>query len=272
MNSLRWPRPLVAAALLSASIAYAVEPPDISRPPRGVSIGVSTQPLTGPLDTAVTLELVDGTLAALLDEVGKQTKTEYILIQGVGQCRVSAFIRGLTTREILQLTLEVGGLTYQSAGRSNRYVVTRRKGGPSCPRVDSAPEGTCSALDDNPISLQCKNGPLSSLVHLLYDQTGASFLVWNEAVNQPTTIKLTRATLPKALRLIEEKLPIDVQKVGKKDVFLLAPRGRKPASEQEIGTSTASFHVGTIYRAPSREEPPANPDIEPSGAPIEQSR
>lgn len=251
----------ITVVALAAQVALADELPgsvQIGRPVRGVTIGASTQPYSGPLDNTVSLEMEDVTLTALLDEVGKQTKTEYILIQGVGLCRVSAFIRGLKTREFLQLLLEVGGLTYQQAGRSNSYVVTRRKGGPACEEAKINFEGSCYALAGERISAECKDGSLSSLVRLLHSQADGSFLVWSEVVNQPITIKLRNASLTDALKKIGKRDSIDVRKIGKKEAFLFAARNRKQASE-ELEKSTDSAKVGWIWHAPPpRYEPPAN--------------
>lgn len=251
----------ITLVALVAQVALADEPPgsvQIGQPARGVTIGASTGPFRGPLDNTVSLEMADVTLAALLDELGKQTKTEYILVQGVGQCRVSAFIRGMTTREFLQLLLEVGGLTYQQAGRSNSYVVTRRKGGPACEEAKIDPEGSCRALAGEKISAECKDGSLSSLVRLLYSQADGSFLVWSEVVNQPITIKLKNASLTDALKRIGKQHSIEVRKIGKKDSFLFAAHDRKRASE-DLEKSTESARVGLIWRAPVRIEPEANP-------------
>lgn len=250
----------ITLVALAAQVALAEEPAEsvqIGRPVQGVTIGASTASYRGPLDDTVSLEMADVTLAALLDELGKKTKTEYILIQGVGQCRLSAFVRGMTTREFLQLLLEVGGLTYQGGGRSNRYIITRRKGGPACePGLNS--EGACFALDGNKVSAECKDGSLSSLVRLLYSQADGSFLVWSEVVNQPLTIKLKNVSLTKALKKIGNQHSIEVRKIGKKESFLFAARDRKRASE-DLEKSTDSVHVGLIWRAPIRTEPEANP-------------
>lgn len=248
---------MVATAIIVLGIPAFAEPLIESvQIGKSVTIGASTQTWRVPLDKTITLRMANGTLGSLLEEVSKQTKMKLILIQGLEQCRVSAFVRDLTARQVLQLTLVAGGMTYQGAGGG--YIITRRKGGPDCSPIIDVAKGSCHVLEGAPISLECKDGSLSALAEALYDQSDGSYFVWNEAVDHGISIKLKRSKLTKAIKKIKKDTSVDVQQLGSGSGYVFLAALRRTAPEQpEVVRSTAA-PVG-----PNRQEPEANPAYKP---------
>jgi hypothetical protein len=174
----------ITLVALAAQLALADEQSESVPMPRtvqGVAVGASTNTLQGPLDQRLSLRLASGTLQSFFNEVSKQTKLEFRITQGLEQCEIAAFIHDLTAREVLQMTIGTKGISYQQLGRSNQYTITRWRGGPECPPISKKiPTGKCNSTGNTPISLECKDAPLPSLAELLYDQSDASIIVWNE--------------------------------------------------------------------------------------------
>lgn len=252
-----------AVALLSITHSSAQEPPSvqIGRP---ITVRASTAPLTGPLATPINLNLPDGTLGSFFEEVGRQSKTEYILVQGLEKCRIAAFVRNLTLRQLLQTTLEAGGMSYQQLGRSNSYTIVRRRGGPTCqPPPRPAPSGLCTS-GSKPIPLECTNAPLTALAKGIFEQADASIIVWNDAVEYPASIKLSKTSLTKALMELRKIPGISVRQIGKDAKFLISMTN--PAVEREEFTQTPSS--AAVRYGTRRDEPPANPAFPSIPAPV----
>jgi hypothetical protein len=152
-----------------------------------------------PLDQRVSIRLKDASLQTFFEEISRQTKLEFILVQGLADCRVAAFLHGRTIREALQLLLETGNLTYQQLGRSNSYTVTSRHEIRLCPPGPRKPAGGRCFSKGAPISLECKGAKLSEFAEILHDQSGASLMVWNDAINESIDVDLDKMNFETAL-------------------------------------------------------------------------
>lgn len=230
-----------------------------------------------PLDNRVTLSIPDGTLRGFFEEVSRQTKLEFILVYGVGDCRVGAYLHDVSAREALQLSLLTGKLTYQQLGRSNSYtVVPRHMKNPGCPPMPKlVGAGQCRS-GSRPISLECSDGKLSSLVEQLQKQAEGNYLVWNGALDYPVSIKLNKVSLKKALKKLRKNKALDIQQPEKSNTITFTLRAEADPSEQSsVQLSTRAFTItprGTEESLDSnstrtkRIEPEANPAFTPGMA------
>lgn len=267
--------PITLAVLISQlALADESEPAEgIPARRRGVQIGAAApvrstdafHPLP-PLDNRLSINLRDGSLEEFFVQVSSQTKLEFGLVQGIGDCRIGAFLNDITVREALQTVLVVAKISYQQLGRSNSYTIVPRMGDrPMCPpRPKEIAKGKCIA-GSTPISVECKDGRLSEFAEDLHIQSGAGLVVWNEALEYPVNVALSKASLKKALKKIRKHKALDVQQVGTKNIFTIAlkPTG-EPVDQASIQGSTRAVYIparaAQEYIAPGkrRNEPKAN--------------
>ncbi|MEA3306307.1 MAG: secretin N-terminal domain-containing protein [Elusimicrobiota bacterium] len=66
-------------------------------------------------------------LSTFLDVISAQSKVNFIISQGIETKKITVFLRRTTVREALELLLRVKGLTYQRIGKSDTYVVSKRR-------------------------------------------------------------------------------------------------------------------------------------------------
>ena len=66
-------------------------------------------------------------LSTFLDVISAQSKVNFIISEGIEAKKITVFLRRTTVREALELLLRVKGLTYQRIGKSNTYVVAKRR-------------------------------------------------------------------------------------------------------------------------------------------------
>ena len=243
--------------------------------PRGVQIGAAA-PIRStdafhprpPLDNRFSINLRDGSLEEFFVEVSSKTKLEFVLVQGIGDCRVGAFLNDVSVREALQIVLVAAKITYQQLGRSNSYTVVPRMGDrPMCPpKPKEIAKGKC-ITGSAPISVDCKDGRLSEFAEDLHNQSGAGLVVWNEALEFPVNVNLSKASLKKALKKIRKHKSLDVQQFGTKNIFTFALKPtEEPVDRTSIQISTRTVYIPARapqeYLAPGkrRNEPKANPE------------
>ncbi|MCG2726183.1 MAG: hypothetical protein L6420_08020 [Elusimicrobia bacterium] len=73
------------------------------------------------------IRLKNAPLSTFLDVISAQSKVNFIISEGIESKKITVFLRMTTVREALELLLRVKGLTYQRIGKSNTYVVSKRK-------------------------------------------------------------------------------------------------------------------------------------------------
>lgn len=205
---------IVCALLLLAHASFPQVAPAPETPPRN------------PLDQHISLRMKKVTLPAFLEEVGRQSRLHFIIYGDLDRCTITAFLKNLTAREVLQLLLERRGLTYQRGGRSDTYVVSPRTDASVCTLVPPAhqPTGSCSATQNKPISLKCKDAALSEFAELVFDQSEASFVFWGGSEDYPISVRLRKATLEKAMGKMGRDKALDVRRVGQSNAFIILPR------------------------------------------------
>lgn len=176
-----------------------------------------------PLENRVTVRMPEGSFRSFLDEISRQTKLRFHVVGDLEKCSVSAFLRNLTARQILQATLEVGGLTYQQLGRSDTYTIAPRGEGPRCGSVRPKREakGRCQAADSEPISVKCKNGRLAEFTEIMFDQSKASFFLWDGAADQPLTLHLKRENLGDAIERLMAEDELRVRQLRATDIYVV---------------------------------------------------
>jgi type IV pilus assembly protein PilQ len=81
-----------------------------------------------PLDKKIgPIRLKRAPLSTFLDVISAQSKVNFIISEGIEAKKITVFLRRTTVREALELLLRVKGLTYQRIGKSNTYVVAKRR-------------------------------------------------------------------------------------------------------------------------------------------------
>lgn len=78
------------------------------------------------LDGSLTVRVKEGTLESFLSVLAKQTKLSFVLAEGVGEEKVTAFLKGMTVREILESVSAVYGLEVRRGRSARAYIVKRR--------------------------------------------------------------------------------------------------------------------------------------------------
>ncbi|MCK5582187.1 MAG: hypothetical protein KAI33_00270, partial [Elusimicrobiales bacterium] len=73
------------------------------------------------------INLKNAPVSTFLNLITAQSKVGFIISDGVEKKKITAFLRRTTVREALELLLRVKGLTYQRIGKSNTYIVSRRR-------------------------------------------------------------------------------------------------------------------------------------------------
>jgi hypothetical protein len=182
-------------------------------------------PFFSPLDKRVTMRLKAASLRSYFAEVSRQTNLHFNIVPGLEQCVVSAFFRQLTAREALSALLTMKGVTYQQLGRSDTYTIAPRREGPICLRQEPIRKasGSCAVIKGVPISLQCKDGPLSSFAEIVYDQSAASFFVGNGAENRPTDLQFSGAKLDDVMNTLALDASLKVTQTGNRKLYLIIP-------------------------------------------------
>ncbi len=79
-----------------------------------------------PLESRVTVRVKGAPLTTFLDTISAQSKVSFMVSEGLGSKKVTAFLQNVTVREALQILLEIKGLTYLRIGKSNTYVISER--------------------------------------------------------------------------------------------------------------------------------------------------
>ncbi len=83
---------------------------------------------SSPLDKKIgPIRLKRAPLSTFLDVISAQSKVNFIISEGIEAKKITVFLRRTTVREALELLLRVKGLTYQRIGKSNTYVVAKRR-------------------------------------------------------------------------------------------------------------------------------------------------
>ena len=227
-----------ALALITLPLQVWAENGDVAPEPRsvnGVQIGAEPEPRPAlppgwkpPLDRTISVHMLQGSLRAFLEEVGQQSKLEFIFVPptAVDECLVTAFLQNITSREALQLALNVRGMTYQQAGRSNVYVITLRSNAKFCERVPPTrpAEGSCTALSGKPISLDCRDGALSDFADIVFRQSKASFFFWDGAEDFSINKKLREAPLDKAMKTILTENGLKVERLKLSETYMISLR------------------------------------------------
>ncbi|UPT73347.1 MAG: hypothetical protein M0D55_15935 [Elusimicrobiota bacterium] len=198
--------------------------------------------------------------------MSSKTKLEFILVQGIGDCRVGAYLNDASVREALYAVLVGAKITYQQLGRSNSYTIVPRLGDrPVCPpKPKEMAKGKCIA-GSTPISIECKDGRLSEFAEYLHNQSGVGLVIWNEALEFPVNVNLSNASLKKAIKKIRNHKALDVQQIGTKDIFTFALKPTEASADQKlIQLSTRVISItpkgAQEYFSPGkRKEPEANP-------------
>lgn len=199
---------------------------------QGVQIG--SAPPTRPVvaadwkpspDVRITIRISKGSLRSFYDEIARQAKIHFNFVPGFEHCVVTAFVRNLTVREALQLTLSIRGMTYQQAGRSDTYTIAPRGGTRVCPRLQPTrkAKGSCTATKGLPISLNCSDGSISAFAEIVFDQSHGSFFFGNGAENYPITTQLVGATLDHAANEINLDDSLTVEQLATSKVYLISP-------------------------------------------------
>lgn len=80
-----------------------------------------------PLDERVTVKVRDVSLTRFLDAVSQQARVNFIVGEGLAERRVSADLRNVTVRELLDIVASLKGLSWTRIARSNTYMVTRKE-------------------------------------------------------------------------------------------------------------------------------------------------
>jgi hypothetical protein len=179
-----------------------------------------------PLDTRVTLRLKKVSIRSYLDELTQQSKAEFKLIGDFGECKVTAFMRDVTLREAMQVLLEVKGLTFQGFGNSKGYVVSQRRAGVICPQFEptKSASGFCKASEDGPISLKCKDGPLSDYAEIVFEQSNVDFILESGIEDFPLTVRLKKATREEALKTISDDDSLTLKQFGSSAAYSISRR------------------------------------------------
>lgn len=78
------------------------------------------------LEGKLTVRVKEGTLGSFLSVLSKQTKLSFVLAEGVGEEKVTAFLKEMTVREILESVSAVYGLEFRRGRSARAYSVKRR--------------------------------------------------------------------------------------------------------------------------------------------------
>lgn len=226
----------------------------VAEPIQGVQIGAATQDenrtVSHPLASTVTVQLRDSSLKHFLSEIARQSGHEFIVMGGIGECSIAAFIRGRMTREVLQLALEAGQFTYQGAGRSNRLLITPITGQHPCP-----------TSPDNP-----SRGNVAGLSESIHIFGGANFMCWGEALNVRVDGEPGEPLGP-SLKMLMRSKELNVRQVGTREDFAIRATWPKRPVLSSVAWSTHPISItpsGISDYIPSRirvtgPEPAANP-------------
>jgi hypothetical protein len=252
----------IALLLLSAQAGAASQEGSVQIG-RSPEIDVSTPSHKNVLDTRISLTFRQGTLRAFLEELHRTANLDFYILDGLDKCPMSAYLHDLTSRETLQLLIEAAGITFQQLGRSNEYTITTWKSRPQCPAVSAeAAAGACAAGSPN-ISIECKGGQLSQFAELLSDQSGASIIVWNEATEHPTSVKVRTSNLQEAIRRLRKDKNLSIREVGTSSRYAFTMAHPKRL-EGHLRTEGVVIGRDDLH-APKRKEPPANPTFDGGG-------
>lgn len=246
----------LGAILLSMALtpSFAFAQMDDAAPQRGTVEGVQigaqapergpVEHLRIPLNTTVTIRIADGTFQEFFLEMSRQANLYFILVGGIGSCRVQAFADHVSAREALGLTLTAPGMTYQQSGKSNTYVIVpRQHDRHPCP-ASSVPRatGTCES-EGKPISIRCKDAPLGSLTERLHAQSGANIFVWGAALDYPVDVDIRHASLKKTLKKLQRLKGLRISDGPEKGIGVSLRQNDSPSPAYSLQTSTQGVLV-----------------------------
>lgn len=181
-----------------------------------------------PLDAKVSLRMKRVPLRAYLNEVGRQSKLHFNFVSGVESCAVTAFLKNVTARDALQITLNIEGIAYQQLGRSDTYTIVPRMDMKICPTDPpmSRPYSTCKHTTGPGINVSCVSAMLSDYAETIYGLSGANFFFPNGAEFQPITTDLYKSDLAQAVHAIEKLDSVTISQFGPSNIYVVTAKAR----------------------------------------------
>lgn len=103
----------------------------------GMKVSLLTKSVTAPkvpariaggkeLDRQLIVRVKEGTLGSFLEVMSQQAKLSFVLGEEIGEEKFTAFLKGMTVREILEAVSAVYGLEFRRGKRAGAYIVKRR--------------------------------------------------------------------------------------------------------------------------------------------------
>ena len=171
------------------------------------------------LDSRVNVSVRQAPLSSFLDTISAQAKINFIIGEGLGDEKVTAFLHDVTVEDALAVLKEVKGIDYRRLGEG-RTILVAAKDSPLLSQVTTIEGG--KELDTR-VSVRLKHAPLDQFISTLSAQTKINFVLADGLEKITVTAFLQNVTAREAIEIVLAVKGLTCRRLEEQKTYLFAP-------------------------------------------------
>jgi type II secretory pathway component GspD/PulD (secretin) len=149
------------------------------------------------MDAHVEIRVRNASVARFLDSLSAQARVNFILADGLDKQEVTAFLRGVTVREALDILRETRGIAYRQVAPGTYLMAPE-----GSPQLEHPVVVEGGAGMDRRVTIRLKDAPLGQFLDVLSEQANINFVLDESLKDRRVTTFLTNVTAREALEIV----------------------------------------------------------------------